>query len=197
MTQRRTPSGQGPARRPGPGTRTTSRTAVRGANRDTVVLGRAVKSRARSGSRPAAARRTSATGGARRTAAPRPRRFTGRATVLLIVLAVLALGYTYPVRVYLGQASEIARMNADIALAKARNQELAEQAAKWEDPLYQATQAKKRFFYVKPGETAFLVWNDPGGAARDAGHPVATPQAPPDRWYDTLWSSIDAADGSP
>jgi cell division protein FtsB len=193
MTQRRTPSGQGPARRTGPvgrtrsAARTTARTTPRAEPRATVT--RIPSSRS---TRPVAARRTAAVGGVtKRTVAPRPRAFTGRATVLIVVLVVLALAYTYPVRVYLAQESQIGRMAAAQAAQREKIQGLDEEVAKWQDDAYVKIQARERLFYVEPGETPLLVLNDPAGAARDAGKAVSTPA--PDKWYDTLWSSVAAA----
>jgi cell division protein FtsB len=194
MTQRRTPSGQGPARRPGRTSRPTARVRVR----DTAST--RVEPRASGGSsgsskaraRPAAARRTAATQGAtKRTVAARPRAFTGRATVLVVVLVALALAYTYPVRVYLAQESQIAKMQAAQAAQREVIADKTEEVAKWQDPKYVEIQARERLFYVLPGEVPLLVLNDPVGAALDAGE--APPAPAPDRWYETLWSSIDAA----
>jgi cell division protein FtsB len=195
MTQRRTPSGQGPARRSGPtarpGARTSSRVTTRIEPRATVT--RIPTSRA---TRPVGTRRTATAGGAtKRTVAPRPRAFTGRATVLIIVLVALALAYTYPVRVYLAQESQIGKMEAAQAAQQERINGLSEEVAKWQDPEYVRIQARDRLFYVRPGEVPLLVLNDPVGAARDAGKPL--PTAPPDRWYETLWSSVAAANGEP
>ncbi len=49
----------------------------------------------------------------------------------------------------------------------------------------------------RPGEKMVILLQDPAGAARDAGEPgdPAAP-APPDAWYDTLWSSVRAADAN-
>jgi cell division protein FtsB len=213
MTQRRMPSGQGPARRPGPAGRPGGRSAGRSAARDTATrlepragLGRATPARstgagrsadgARSGSRPAAARRAAAAGATKRTVATRPRAFTGRATTLLVVLVALALGYTYPVRVYLAQESEIARMQAAQAAQREVIAGKVEEVAKWQDPEYVKMQARKRFFFVEPGEVPLLVFSDEAGAARDAGSAPA-PAPAPDRWYDTLFSSVAAADAQP
>ncbi|GAA0796023.1 septum formation initiator family protein [Spirilliplanes yamanashiensis] len=205
MTQRRTPSGQGPARRPGQ-SRAGSRVTGRSTTREPAGLraeprtpartpargtGRAAPA-ARSGSRPAAARRAAVGGAAKRTAAPQPRRFTGRATVLLVVLAVLALGYTYPIRVYLDQESQIAETKAAIAAQQKAIADKTAQVAKWQDDEYVISQARKRFYYVPPGVTPLIVLHDEAGAARDAGVPPVPPA--PDRWYDSLWSSIEAAD---
>lgn len=189
MTQRRTPSGQGPARRPGRTSRPTTRVRVRD-TASTRIEPRATTGKARA--RPAAARRTAAAGGpTKRTVATRPRALTGRATVLAVVLVALALAYTYPVRVYLAQESQIAEMQAAQAAQRAVIAEKAEEVAKWDDPRYVEIQARERLFYVRPGEVPLLVLNDPVGAARDAGG--QPPAAAPDRWYDTLWSSLEAA----
>jgi cell division protein FtsB len=207
MTQRRTPSGQGPSRRsPGQAGRPGGRGSTRATVRDTgatriepraggarIPASRTTRGIDRSGSRPAAARRTAATGATKRTVAPRPRAFTGRATVLIVVLITLALAYTYPLRVYLAQESQIAQMEQAQAAQQAKINGLTEEVAKWSDPEYVRIQARARLFYVRPGEVPLLVLNDPAGAARDAGRPP--PTAAPDRWYETLWSSVAAANG--
>jgi cell division protein FtsB len=182
------PSGQGPARRPG-----ASRTRATGAARTTgsagVQRGRAA--------RPALNRRTVNTGAgpAKRTVAPRPRALTGRATVLIVVFVALALAYTYPLRVYLAQESQIAQLEADQAakhkLIEAKSQEL----AKWQDPAYIKARARAKYFYVEPGETPLLVINDPSVAAKSAAEDA--PAAPTDPWYSTLWSSVRASDAEP
>ncbi|HTF10187.1 MAG TPA: septum formation initiator family protein [Asanoa sp.] len=192
MTQRRMPSGQGPSRR---SSSNAGRSAARSGVRETVVAARAATT-PRSANRPAAARRTGAgaPAAARRTAAPQPRRLTGRATVLVAVLIALALAYTYPIRVYLNQQSDIAEMESAQAVQREKIKELQDQAALWKDPNYIKTQARSRFFMVLPGEELLILLSDPDGAARDAGLPPpgATPPEP-DPWYDTLWSSIGAA----
>ncbi len=202
MTQRRAPSGQGPGgpgpggsgRRVGSSARPTTRVRVRdtGRVRDTAATPRITPAR---NARPGAARRTGATGATKRTVATRPKAFTGRATVLVVVLVALALAYTYPVRVYLAQESQIAKMEAAQAAQREVIADKAEEVAKWQDPEYVRIQARDRLFYVMPGEVPLLVLNDPAGAARDAGQ--APPAAAPDRWYDTLWSSVAAADSEP
>jgi cell division protein FtsB len=203
MTQRRSPSGQGPSRRPTgyagrPGvrngarpTRTRDTAATRIEPRRTPSA-RTTGSINRSSSRPAAARRAAAAGATKRTVATRPKAFTGRATVLIIVLVALALAYTYPVRVYLAQESEIAQMQADQAAQQATIKELQVEADKWNDPEYVRIQARDRFFYVRPGETPLLVYTDEAGAERDAGT-GQTATTGPGRWYDTLWGSVAAA----
>jgi cell division protein FtsB len=180
-TQRRMPSGQGPSRRPATG-------ASRVRNTGTTRVQRTRTAR------PALNRRTVAAGAgpAKRTVAPRPRALTGRATILIVVFVALALAYTYPLRVYLAQESQIAQLQADQAAQRKLIAAKSEELAKWQDPAYIKAQARAKYFYVEPGETPLLVINDPTITAKsNAGK---APAAAPDRWYDTLWNSVRAAD---
>lgn len=202
MQQRRTPGGQRPARRPGQagrlgGARPVRAGGVRAESRATA--GRApgvVRSAdgARSANRPAA-RRAASGSAVKRLSAPRPRRGTGRATVLVAVLIALALGYTYPVRVYLDQQTDIARMEAAQAAQRAEIERIAAEAAKWQDAKYIEAKARERFFMGREGEQLLIVLPNSPGEAEGAGQPAGPDgRAGADRWYDTLWSSVTAAD---
>ncbi|TDC33489.1 septum formation initiator family protein [Micromonospora sp. 15K316] len=207
MQQRRTPGGQRPARRPGQSGRPGGARA-RGSLREAGVraeprsAGRAPgvargAEGVRSANRPGAARRTGAGGPVKRLSAPRPRRFTGRATVLFAVLIALALAYTYPVRVYLEQQADIERMESAQAAQEKLIADLSEEAAKWQDKAFIETKARERFFMSRPDEKLVILLNDPDGAARDAGKAGPGAPATPDPWYDTLWSSVRAANEQP
>jgi hypothetical protein len=115
--------------------------------------------------------------------------------VLIVVFVALALAYTYPLRVFLAQESQIAQLEADQAAQRAVIEQKSQELQKWKDPEYLRAQAREKLFYVRPGETPLLVLNDPAGAAREAG--ANAPAAAPDRWYDTLWGSVRAADAEP
>ena len=192
MPQRRSPSGQGPARRQ-PATRT--RNATRNTTRNTGPI--RMSSRRTSGSRTesGAAAKGQSGAAAKRTGAPRPRALTGRATILIAVFVALALAYTYPLRVYLEQQTQIAELERAKAAQQAKIAETAGELAKWNDDEYLRIQARDTWFYVRPGETPLLVYYDETGAARDAEKQA--PAAAPDRWYDTLWSSVQAANAEP
>lgn len=180
MAARRAPGGPGGGR-PGPARGTASRAAAPSS---------------RSASRPANARRAAATGGATRTSAPEPRKLTGRATILALVLVGLLLAYAYPMRVYLSQQAEIAQLRAQQADQQADIDDLRERRAKWDDPEYVKAQARKRFQLVEQGDRTYIVIFDATGAARDAGiDPAARPDDTP--WYGRLWSSIGAANSPP
>ncbi|AEV81831.1 septum formation inhibitor MinC [Actinoplanes sp. SE50] len=197
MTQRRMPSGQGPSRRSGGASGRPGASRTRGAGPVRVEARPTVRVPTSRSARPAGARRTSQSGGpaATRTAAPRPRALTSRATVLLAVLVVLALAYTYPIRVYLQQEAQIAQMERAQAEQRDQIAATATELAKWNDNEYIRIQARKQLYYVRPGEAPLLVIEDRAGAAHDAGQKA--PAAAPDRWYDTLWNSVRAADAEP
>lgn len=172
MSQRRTPSGQGPGR---------SRS------------GRPARSVGRSAARPAV-RRTAASraGGAKRTRAPKPKgRFTGRAAILALVLSALVLAYAYPVRTYLAQRAEIERLSESQDAQRKRIAGLEKELAKWDDPEYVRAQARSRLHYIRPDEVPYVVIDsDKGKSGRNAGKPAGagTP------WHERMWGSIAATD---
>jgi cell division protein FtsB len=189
MTIRRTPLGQGPSRRPTPSGRTG------GENRaGAKPAGRRGGDAARAATRPPLARRTAAAGSAQRTTAPEPRRLSGRVTIVIALLVALALAYTYPIRIYLDQQSDISRMEAAQAAQRRQIDELSRQAGLWNDPEYIKSKARERFYMGYPGETLLVVLWDPEGAARESGTvPENATPPPPEPWHETLWSSIRVA----
>ena len=139
------------------------------------------------------ARRVAAGGAAKRTQAPQPRRFTGRATVLACLLGALLLTYVYPVRIYLDQQAQIASIEGSQAAQQARIQHLSDESAKYDDPEYVAAQAKSTLLMVKPGDMVYLPVDSsaPAAATTDPDAGRARDTGP---WYSKLWSSVQAAD---
>ncbi len=188
MTQRRTPIGQGPSRRP-----SASSTRSRSSGATNTPRVQPARSSTRNRARPASARRVgSGPSTTKRTVATRPRALTGRAGVVIVVLIALALAYTYPLRVYLAQETQIAKLEADQAAQQQAIAQKSQELQKWQDPEYVRAQAREKLFYFRPGDIPLLVIPDRPGAAGGSGK--QTPTAPADRWYETLWSSVRAAD---
>src|SRR5215212_55888 len=92
----------------------------------------AQRGRGTAASRPAGVRRPNTGTAATRTRAPQPRRLTGRAAVLGMVLVGLLLAYAYPVRVYLAQQAEIAGLEQQQREQRDRIAGLADERAKWD-----------------------------------------------------------------
>jgi cell division protein FtsB len=191
MSPRRTPGGQGPGRdraRPGKAVRRSD--VARAPRPTTEPAGRAVSRPAAVGAaRPGAA--GSARRAAKRTRAPQPRRLTGRATVLGLILVALALATAYPVRVYLAQEDEIQRLEAAQQAQRDRIRGLTEELSKWDDDEYVIAQARRRLNYVRPGEVAYVIVEEPPATPPPTDTGRAADTGP---WYGQMWSTIQAAD---
>jgi cell division protein FtsB len=135
-----------------------------------------------------------AAGAVKRTRAPQPRRLTGRAAVLCMVLIGLLLAYAYPVRVYLSQQNEIDQLESRQAAQRVRIQELSGRLDKWNDDEYIKAQARGRLLFVMPGENPLLVIDKEHAKSDSVGNIPAPGPADTGPWYGKLWSSIRAVD---
>ncbi|QIK74256.1 septum formation initiator family protein [Nocardioides piscis] len=180
-SQRRTPRGG-----PGGSTRPGTRSGVeRGA------------SRARSaGSRPAVASSQPTGAG---SGGPRRPRLTGRAAVLVLVLAVLTVSYASSLRAYLQQRSHIDDLKTAIAEREASINALEREKRRWQDPAFVRAQARARFGYLMPGETGFLVLDENGDpletrvSLSDPDDRASVPTA----WWSQAWASVELAGNPP
>ncbi len=153
----------------------------------------------RPGSRPVP--RTPRTAGTTARPAPdveptRRPRLTGRAAVLVLVLAVLMVSYASSMRAFFEQREQLAGLRADIAESKTNIKELEREEARWEDPAYVAQQARLRLGWVQPGDIGLQVLDENGKpmgtdtSLEDAE--LGTPRVEPE-WYETAWGSVVAA----
>lgn len=126
-------------------------------------------------------------------------RLTGRAAILVMVLAVLAVSYASSLRAYLEQRSHIVELKTQIAERRASIEELEEERARWQDPAYVSAQARERFGYVKPGETPFVVLRDgePLESEAELTDPDSVAPVPERAWYDDVWDSTKLAGDPP
>jgi cell division protein FtsB len=179
-SQRRTPrGGPGGSRRPGA---TTGRPRARSTATSTT-----------SGSLPAVGASAAATG------APRPR-FTGRAVVLVLVLAVLAVSYASSMRAYLTQRAHISDLKSAIAEREASIDALEREKRRWDDPAYVRAQARERFGYLMPGETGFQVLDQDGRPLEGQAEltdPAEAAQVTPTPWWSDAWDSVELAGHPP
>jgi cell division protein FtsB len=119
--------------------------------------------------------------------------FTGRAAVLAVVVAALAIALAGPLRELVSQRSQISSLRQSVATGSQQLKDLQAQEKQWADPAYIAAQARDRLHYVKPGEVPYVTLS-----------PTPTPQAsmsgasaPDQPWYAQLWSSVQGADATP
>ncbi|WP_114424234.1 FtsB family cell division protein [Nocardioides houyundeii] len=134
-------------------------------------------------------------------ASPRRRpRFTGRAGVLLLVLAVLTVSYASSLRAYLDQRALIGDLQESIARREVSIAELEREKGRWDDPAFVRAQARERFGYVMPGQTGFQVL-DADGKPLDGRDGLDDPDdvltTTPTPWWSDAWDSVELAGNPP
>ena len=113
--------------------------------------------------------------------------------MLLLVLAALVTTLALPLREYVQQQSHIRSLQQQVELTGQRVESLKQQAEQWQDPDFIEAQARERLHYVFPGEVGYVVLTpEDVQQAREPEIRVQRPQR--DAWYDTFWSSVQAAD---
>jgi hypothetical protein len=111
----------------------------------------------------------------------------------VLVVAVLTVSYASSMRAYLQQRAHINDLKAQIAAREASIDDLEREKRRWHDPAYVEAQARERFGYVMPGETAYVVLDE-------KGEPLESDQVLPDAsevlkqtptpWYADAWESV-------
>lgn len=130
----------------------------------------------------------------------RKSRFTGRAAILVLVLAVLAVSFASSLRAYLQQRDHIDRLEAQISEREANIDDLQREKERWQDPSFVAQQARARFGYVARGETPFVVVDESGNpldASASLGDPTKLADPDAQVWYEDAWDSMKIAGNPP
>lgn len=116
--------------------------------------------------------------------------FTGRAAVLAVVLAALAIALAEPMRQWLAQRNQIAEARQQVEATKRQVAALQSARQRWADPSYVADQARTRLHYVRPGEIPYITIG-PTPSPSAVPSPRSDDATAP--WYAQLWGSIQAA----
>jgi cell division protein FtsB len=109
----------------------------------------------------------------------------GGVLLFLVVLVAPTLN------AYLKQRSDIGALREKVAQQESTVKELQKEQARWEDPAYVEQQARTRLKFVKVGEKSYTVLEPKASERSDAVARAGDPDQP---WYDTIWSSMQAAD---
>jgi cell division protein FtsB len=117
---------------------------------------------------------------------------TGRAAILVLVLAALVVTLAIPLRAWMSQQAEIAALEADVAQSRERVESLRAELKDWEDPAFVIAQARSRLHFVFPGEVGYVVLGEDDRPIVPEEERAAD-QAP---WYSRLWDSTLQADRS-
>ncbi len=127
-------------------------------------------------------------------------RFTGRAAVLVLVLAVLTVSYASSLRAYLQQRAHIGELKSQIAEREASIDDLEREKQRWDDPAYVKAQARARFGYLMPGESGFEVIGVDGKpleAQASLNDPSDVIKTVPKAWWTAAWESMELAGNPP
>jgi cell division protein FtsB len=127
-------------------------------------------------------------------------RFTGRAAILVLVVAVLTVSYASSLRAYLQQRSHIADLKAQIAERSASIDDLEREKRRWNDPAYVQAQARARFGYLMPGQTSYVVLGEDGKPLEsdtDLPDPSEVREREPEAWWSPVWKSTELAGNPP
>ena len=125
---------------------------------------------------------------------------TGRAAILVLVLAMLMVSYASSLRAYLEQRQHLATLRAEIASSQSDISRLEREKKRWSDPAYVRTVAHERFGWVLPGEIGFQVIGKDGkplGHTDTLSDPTAVTEANRPLWWQAAWGSVVAAGKKP
>jgi cell division protein FtsB len=151
--------------------------------------------------RPDQRRRTPGTGTpASRAAAPGSRRtaVTTRAAILGVVLFVLALALTVPLRQYVAQRGRVARLRAAEAAQQRRVDALEARKQRLQDPAYVEQLARERLHFVRPGEVPYILLTPtPTPVPVKPGTPGVTKVGGTGPWFSRLWGTVETAGRAP
>lgn len=126
--------------------------------------------------------------------------FSVRALVFALVL-VMAFVLVYPtLSSYIRQQARLADLTAQVAAARARNDDLQADVDRWADPAYVVAQARERLSFVLPGETPYRVVDPetaPDAPVVADGPTSVIDDASTRPWYSSVWESVAVAGDLP
>ena len=123
-------------------------------------------------------------------------RLTGRAAIVVLLLAVLFVSYASSLRTYLAQRTHIDELETQIAADQHVISNLQREQRRWHDPAYVEAQARERFGWVMPGEVGFRVIGRNGQPLDTSSHltnPATLGEDPDAQWWTTTVASIRGA----
>ena len=126
-------------------------------------------------------------------------RLTGRAAILILLIAVLTVSYASSLRAYLQQRGHISDLKSQIAERSASIGDLEREKKRWKDDAFLEQQARERFGFLFPGETSYQVLDSDGKplGGQDRLHDASeVVKREPTPWWDKAWESVELA-GNP
>jgi cell division protein FtsB len=120
---------------------------------------------------------------------------TARAAILVLAVASVMVAVALPLKIWLGQRSDISGVSSQIKKVQAHIAQLNAQHQRWNDPGYIEQQARQRLHYMLPGQKSYIVLGK-GHAVHTAAakHEAAMASGP---WYSQFWQSVESASTPP
>ena len=126
-------------------------------------------------------------------------RFTGRALVLLLVVAALVASYASSLGAYVDQRQHVASLHEQIEDSESAIADLRREKKRWRDDAYVIAQARARFAFGFPGEIGYQVL-DEDGQPLDHEDSLSVPTTPVEdepEWWETTVESVGVAGDPP
>jgi cell division protein FtsB len=117
--------------------------------------------------------------------------------ILVLVAAILVVSYASSMRAYLQQRGQISDLRAQIASSQTDIKSLEREKRRWNDPEYVRQQARARFGWVLPGETAYQVIDKDGKPLEHSDaltDPSSVARPVPESWWGKVYGTLEAAD---
>jgi cell division protein FtsB len=121
--------------------------------------------------------------------------YTARAAILLLALASVIVAIAVPLKIWLGQRSNVASLAAQTHQTELKVAKLNALDKQWHQPSYIEAQARDRLHYVVPGQKTYIVLGRPthSGKAAAAAAKRASAAAAAEPFYSEFWQSDRAA----
>jgi cell division protein FtsB len=119
---------------------------------------------------------------------------TARAAILVLAVASVMVAVALPLKIWLGQRSDITSLSKQTQRAEQRIAALNAQHQRWQNPGYIEQQARQRLHYVLPGQKTYIVLGKGKAERSAAAKKRAAAKAGP--WYSQFWQSVETAGAS-
>jgi hypothetical protein len=109
----------------------------------------------------------------------------------VLAIASVMVAVALPLKIWLGQRGDIARLTAQTHHTEARLGQLNAEHKRWHDPGYVEAQARQRLHLVVPGQKTYVVLGKDHRSRIAAARNHAAATTGP--WYSQFWQSDQAA----
>lgn len=117
--------------------------------------------------------------------------------ILVVVFAVLVVSYGSSLHAYLQQQSHLSSLRAQIVSAQHAIAREKRERSRWSDKAYVEQQARERFGWVMPGQTAYQVIGADGRPVQGSNRlddPTLSKATVPTAWWTRAYGSLQHAD---